>query len=155
MATDLKRIALVSEIIGGAGIIISVLYLGYQVSQNTVNIQAANALLISSEINALRLPRIESAELNDLIQKGQSDIGSLSEGDRGRFFSYALNRFAFLENVLFMEEEGLLPTGFATPLIRGFCGSLNSPGYRNIWENSARPYFSERLGKYLEECFSE
>jgi hypothetical protein len=155
MKRDLKKIALFAEIVGGTGIIISVLYLAYQVSQNTANIQAANALSISSEITALRQPSIENAELNDLIRKGRSDSDALTDGERRRFFSHALNRFAILENILFMEGEGLLPEGFAPPLINGFCGSLNGPGYRVIWEESAKPFFSTRLRTYLEKCFSD
>ena len=72
MAVDLKKWALLAEILGGIGIIISVMYLGYQVSQNTTNIQAANALLISSETIASRQSLIDDAELSDLVLKGRS-----------------------------------------------------------------------------------
>lgn len=154
MKRDLEKLALIAEIIGGTGIIVSVLYLAYQVSQNTANIRAANALAVSSEITALRLPTIENAELNDLIQQGRLDLDALTDSERSRFFSYTLNRFALLENILFMEEEGLLPADFAPPLINGTCGALNWPGYRGIWEDAAKPFFSTRMRDYLEECFA-
>jgi hypothetical protein len=157
MAVDLKKWALLAEIFGGVGIIISVLYLGYQVSENTTNIQAANALSISSETMASRQSLIDDADLADLVLKGRSetDRDVLTGNERFRFFAYTLNRLTIWENLLLMNKQGLLPHGFFGPLDSGHCVNFRQPGYRFVWQGFARNYFSDDLKKRVDECFAD
>ena len=89
MAVDLKKWALLAEIVGGIGIVISVLYLAYEVSRNTTNIQAANALAISSETMGIRSQQVENNALNELILKA-SNLDALTVSERNQFFAHTL-----------------------------------------------------------------
>jgi hypothetical protein len=151
---DLKKLALVAEIVGGIGIVISVLYLAYEISQNTANLKAANAMSFATEINARRFARVENGELDALIQKGQTELDSLTDEERSRFFSYVLVRFTLLDNFLYMDDSDLLPPEYADTILRGYCASLSSPGYRAIWASSLASFYSERLRNFMQECYA-
>ena len=64
----LEKLALLAEIVGGVGIVISVLYLAYEISQNTANIKATNAMSFSTAMNKRRFARVENGELDALIR---------------------------------------------------------------------------------------
>lgn len=156
MAVDLKKWALLAEIFGGIGIIISVLYLAYQVSQNTTNIQAANALAISSETMASRQSHIDDAELSELIMKGrrETDRSTLTDTERFRFFSHTMNRLTIWENLLLMHEQDLLPDGFFEPLDFGHCDNFRQPGYRFLWNDILNDFFSDQLKERVDICLA-
>ena len=152
MTTDLKKLGLFAEITGAAGIIISMLYLGYQVSQNTANIQAANALAISSELSAHRAVHIENRDAHDLIYKAWTDYDSLDDSEKTRFTAYALNRISIWENLVLMDNEGLLPEGFAEPAEASICALMNLPAFRSVWKEWAVEYSSAQLTKRVDAC---
>ena len=64
---------------------ISVLYLAYELSRNTTNVQAANTLVISSQTMEVRSQQIENTELNEIILKA-SDLDAMRASERNRFF---------------------------------------------------------------------
>ena len=149
---DLKKFALIAEIIGGAGIIVSMIYLAYQVSQNTANLQVANALAISSELNSVRALHIENREAHEFIYKAWTDYESLDESERFRFTAYALHRFSVWENLVLMEEEGLLPEGFGDLTGESLCTLMRSPAFVSVWERSGGDYRTRQLVERVEAC---
>ena len=58
-----------------------------------------------------------------------------------------------LENLLYLEDGGLLPEGFADSILPGYCASLSAPGYRAIWTASLADFHSERLRNFIEKCY--
>ena len=151
MAVDLKKGALIAEIIGGIGIVISVLYLAYEVSRNTTNVQAANALAISSETMEIRSKQIENNVLNEIILKAV-DLDALTDSERNRFFAHTLNRLTLWENLLLMDNQNLLPDGFFEPLDAGYCANFRTSGYRAVWEAFPGDYFTDRLRARVAAC---
>ena len=151
MAVDLKKWALLAEIVGGIGIVVSVLYLAYEVSRNTTNVQAANALAISSQIMAIRSQRVENNELNELILKA-SEFDTLIGGERNRFFAHTLNRLSLWESLILMNRQDLLPDGFFAPLDRGHCTNFRTSGYRTVWNFFDGAYFTDQLRDRVAEC---
>jgi len=51
---NLKKMALIAEVLGGVGIIISILYLAYEVSQNSESVELSHHLTLSDQYLALR-----------------------------------------------------------------------------------------------------
>jgi len=51
---NLKKMALIAEVLGGVGIIISILYLAYVVSQNSESVELSHHLTLSDQYLALR-----------------------------------------------------------------------------------------------------
>ena len=151
MAVDLKKWALLAEIVGGIGIVVSVLYLAFEVSRNTTNVQAANALAISSETMQVRSQQVENDDLNELIGKA-SNLDALTANERNRFFVHTLNRLTLWENLLLMDNQDLLPEEFFAPLDEGYCANFRTSGYRAVWELFPGAYFTDRLHDRVAKC---
>jgi len=154
MTVDLKKWALLSEIVGGLGIVVSVLYLAFEVSRNTTNVQAANALAISSETMEIRSQQVENDELNELIGKA-IDLDALTANERNRFFVHTLNRLTLWENLLLMDNQDLLPEEFFAPLDSGYCANFRTSGYRAVWDAFPGDYFTNRLRDRVAKCLED
>ena len=151
MAVDLKKWALLAEIVGGIGIVVSVLYLAFEVSRNTTNVQASNALAISSETMEIRSLQVEDDEFNELIGNA-IDLDALTANERNRFFVHSLNRLTLWENLLLLDNQNLLPDGFFEPLDAGYCANFRTSGYRAVWEAFPGDYFTDRLRDRVAAC---
>jgi len=152
MPINVKKLGVLAETVGAAGIMISMIYLAYQVSQNTANIQAANALAISSELIGIRSLHTENREWHEFAYKAWTEYDSLDEAERSRFTAYALNRFAVWENIVLMDNENLLPDGFVGPAEAGLCAHMNWGAYRLVWDDWAVEFSSAQLIERVEAC---
>ena len=153
MTINVKKLGVLAEIVGAAGIMVSMIYLAYQVTQNTANIQAANALAISSELIGNRSLHMENREWHELAYRAWTDYDSLDEVERSRFTAYALNRFAIWENLVLMDNEKLLPDGFVGPAEAGLCAHMKWGAYSSVWEDWAFEFSSAQLVERVEACF--
>ncbi|NIP50840.1 MAG: hypothetical protein GWN81_02385, partial [Phycisphaerae bacterium] len=81
---NLKKTALLAEIIGGAGIIVSILYLALEVSENTKNTQISNHLALIEQNSEFRYLRMASPDLVEIALQGSSNAGNLSAVDQRR-----------------------------------------------------------------------
>ena len=153
MTISVKKLGLLAETVGAIGIMISMIYLAYQVSQNTANIQAANALAISSELSAIRSLHTNNREWHEFAYKAWTDYDSLNDAEKSRFTAYALNRFAVWENLVFMDNENLLPDGFVGPAEAGLCAHMTWGAYRPIWDGWAIEFSSAQLVERVNACF--
>ena len=77
----LKQAALLAEIIGGLGIIISILYLAFEVSEGADSQAVANHLALTERLNGLNTSVLANNELADLIANSRSDVSSLTPGE--------------------------------------------------------------------------
>ena len=116
---------------------------------------SSNAMSYSAEMNATRLLRVEDGELDKIVRIGQQQLDSLSEDETSRFYSYVLVRISSLENLLYMEEQGLFPDGYADALLPGYCASLRAPSYRTIWADALSSFSSERMRIFMAECYAD
>ena len=154
MNIDLKKSALVAEIVGGVGIIVSILYLAFEVSQNTANTKAANSLAILSEENALREMLIENPEFVEVLRIGNEDLASLSATDSERFVSYFASYLTLWETAALMEREDLLPEGVWGGINNGYCLYLNRDGFRIVWQEIAQDLLSPEFSSVVDACYN-
>ena len=105
-----EAIGAVAEVVGAAGVIASLLYLGIQIRQSTRTEQARAYQDIFSGFTAQNLEMF-GAENIDLIISGMRDFNSLSGGDRLRFDHLMMGYFNVLEATIFSNSAFLLGDG--------------------------------------------
>ena len=72
-------VSAIAEVLGAAGVIITVIYLAVQIRQNTRFVQGATEqTLMSQEIDVYTLMATHA----DVYQRGCDDLASLSKADR-------------------------------------------------------------------------
>lgn len=132
--------ALVAEILGGIGIIVSILYLAYEVSQNTETQALTNHLTLASQIADLRHVIVQDAELIRIVQDGHRNFASLGEIDRARYNEIVSGWLDVWQNALQMAKAGQLDSQELDGWGRAICFAVSQDGGKHAW-SSVRIYY--------------
>jgi hypothetical protein len=147
-------IGAIGEIVGAAGVILTLAYLAVQIRQNTEETrsgQTQDLISANSEANYLM---VTDKELADLIQAGMADPSALSDSDQFRFNLFwfaAYNRFDFAYHQYSrgrLDPELWEKMDYEIPLY------LSLPGSHAWWERD-KPRFSRKFVEYVEKRLSE
>ena len=110
MKLSLERFALIAEIVGGFAVIVSVIYLAYEVRQNT----AATRSLTHHEIFDSTLDVNQSiandADLADIFARSRTGYVELNEAEKFRLFLTFVNYFNMWDAAYTNHQNGLLET---------------------------------------------
>ena len=90
--------ALIAEVLGGIGIIVSILYLAYEVSQNSENMGLSHHLTLSNQFLELRQSVMENDNLAKIIAEGNSGFATLEPFEQLQFESYLTSMWDIWEN---------------------------------------------------------
>ncbi len=141
-------IGAVGEVGGAIAVVVSVLYLAFQVRQNTTHSRAYSQRDMLTEITQDILGvSLEPA----LMRRGLSDFASFSADDKVRFSGYLVTHIARFEANLRLYRSGLMDEvlfrahrAFALTL-------LTTPGGAQWWAYWKRN-FSEDIRAYLDDA---
>lgn len=139
----LSEMAHLAEIIGGIGIVASLIFVGMQVRENTLLIGVNSDQTVDTQNLALNVAVAESADLADILVRGEADRESLSDVEKKRFDNYSFSRFGSYENVVGIFERGLMTQSDFDIWSRHFNDRFNRPGYRQFWIEYRDGYFPE------------
>ena len=95
---NLKKVALLAEVVGGLGIIISIVYLAFEVSDSSDAQLVANQLALAGRTQELNSLIVENAELGDLIAKSRLGVSALTPGQREQVNMYVYSKMAIWED---------------------------------------------------------
>ena len=82
---DWSAISGIAETVSAIGVIASLLYVGYQIRENTVATERSNARQTASDHARVILSFVENEEMADLRLRGLDDLERLSTVERYRF----------------------------------------------------------------------
>jgi len=141
----------ISEAIGAAGVIASLLYLAVQVRAGT------RASAIESKLAANRVytdflgSLIQSPELNRLLVQGREDLASLSsQDDYYRFSNLALQSFSHFSAMYFQYRQGRLSESDWFESLSVIRYWLRGAGCRAWWEKLGRHMFGTEFVSFIE-----
>jgi len=130
----LEQAYFLSEIIGVIAVVISLIYVGLQVKQNTHVVRLNTVHNIAEgqrECNALMAA---NGDLCEVIFKGMQDAESVSGAEKMRFYILAHVIFRPLEDAYFQYQEGALEEKQWQALSRQFINFIKLPGLLTYWE---------------------
>ncbi len=125
-----------------AGVIAGLIFLGYEVRQNTLQLRAEASYSISESMNAMNADLYGDARLAQTLLQGEQDFASLTEVERAQFVAFQFSRINLAEYILELEGEGVsdLHIRYVDFLVADY---QSKPGLRdfmisieNIWAGS-------------------
>lgn len=153
---NLKKWALVAEVLGGIGIIVSIIYLAVEVSQNSANTEVRNHLAIVDQIQELRTAVIESEEFADIRLRGDAGLANLDENERLRYRNWAFNSLDLWESTLIMYMRGGTSEQVWTVYNSGWCSSLRkSLGLQEVFLDLQDTSFAEEFAVHVNNCLDQ
>ena len=157
----LKDVADLANLIAAVGVIISLLFLAYEVNQNTEESRAANRHDVATALRELTLARAQSPTLSTALAAVNSGL-QLTPDQQAQYIAYFYAVIKSIEEAYFQYREGRLDEAYFESRVAGLMGPyfLSSEIGRNIFEETKQSgeltaEFVEVLDAKLAERNSE
>jgi len=149
--SKLERYAHIAEIAGAITVVLSVLYLGYEIRRNTATAEVASAqnlMALDQQMSTwLMDPRISS-----IVVKARNDLASLSEEERETFRIVVWSGLGIWEHAYFSHEMGIVDVHSWTIWNTSICTWMERSwleiDYLELSEENFRPGFL----KHVDTC---
>ena len=140
---ELKKWAYLAEIGSAIAVVLSLLYVGYELNQNTNAVRASNWQALLDYAAAADMVVLQNADVASIVVKGESNYNDLPEEEKYRFDMYALNLFNYFEAAHLYHQQGLLGDDVWELVDITSVSFLETAGYREYWERSRNKYVPE------------
>jgi hypothetical protein len=105
---DLENIAHIAEIASSIAVIVSLIYVGVQVRQNTRALKATTYNAATANSLAILAPMYSNAEFTEFLSRAQSAGAVLTPAEKLRFHMLLLMAFRHWDNLYFQFRSGAL-----------------------------------------------
>lgn len=150
----LDTLARLGEFLGGAAVLVSLIYLAIQIRQgnrqvehNTRSLEIATYQSITSDLNQFRALLVTHPDLGRIYLQGLREPGALSGEEQFRFRGLMQTLFGNLELMYRVRQAGLLRLDSQDATLLGVAVS---PGAREWWKQARYLYGSE-FQRYVDE----
>lgn len=136
MIRDWKTIA---ELIGITAVVASLVFVGYEIRQNTSQLRTDGARSVTEMVNHLNAGIFSDATLAGIVKQGAQNFESLNDIERAQFESYQFARLNVADYIMDLEREGVSDLNFryVDYLVREF---NNKPGLQAFIRSHAKTY---------------
>ena len=138
----LENLGNLGDFLGGIGVVVTLLYLAKQISQNTrqLKLDAESAKTIAFEGTNSDISRwiqeiVSNRDVAEVWDKGLKDIDQLDEIDRLRF-NYLGMQLLQAWQIVYRRAEQVENQELWTTTLLYFRMYYRSPGFRTLWETS-------------------
>jgi hypothetical protein len=143
----LEKWALIAEIIGGVAVVFSLIYVGFQVAQNTqairINtVQQSLSWILNESEHILLYEDLRETMLTD-------DLTSLSPTDRQQHDVQRLTMLRVFEYQHFLYAEGQLDDGMWLGLKQRMMDFGSQENLRIVWDER-KTWFNPRFREFME-----
>ena len=131
---DWEQLGAIGEIAGAIGVILSMLYLSRQITENTKFTKLSTHNETMSKFMDVMIANAQNRELSSVIVRGMKDPHSLDEVEMTMFAQRLAVYFMAWFNAHHQYSGGLLEREFWETCERDIAGVMRSPGYVFCWE---------------------
>lgn len=146
----LENLGNLGDFIGGIAVVVTLVYLAFQIRHNTTSVEAAAVQSASQAFADVVESFARDPELTRIYIAGTKDFGALSSEERQRFAAIMgamLHRF---EGLVILSDRGLLPPRSWDGAVNRLRGAFALPGTLDWW-GRGKDMFNPRLQSWVEE----
>ena len=145
----------IGEIVGAAGVIVSLLYLASQVRNNSRQLRHASAQAVLDKLNGLIGQLAFTAGAGDIWTRGLSGLDALNDDEElVRFSSMLLQAFWAYEEVLHYRRAGLIEDWAWTHARAPVEHFMRTPGFQEWWK-LRKDWFGEDFQAFVGDRIPE
>ena len=141
--------ASLAEIISAAAVVLSLLYVGAELSGNTKAVEAATLLEVNRIAREHLLVGWTDADATRIETTGDQDPSLLDPLDQQRYFWSVRSFWLGMQTVFRQHELGLLPDEEWQVYYEVICSNIEAPGKRSLWTGK---FFIPDFVKVVEAC---
>lgn len=135
---DWNAVSAIAEVAGVVAVVVSLLYVGFQVRQNTMQLKYDNLLETVRGTLETNWYYHRNNEAFDVFQRGVKSFDALAPRDQAHFHTIIVDLSFYLEMVRNMERAGLMDKTALDTNARFLSGILITPGGREWLEFAHR-----------------
>lgn len=145
-----EALGAMGEIVGAAGVIVSLLYLASQVRNNSRQLRHASAQAVLDKLNGLIGQLAFTSGAGDLWTRGLSGLDALRDDEEiVRFSSMLLQAFWAYEEVLHYRRAGLVEDWAWTHAKAPVEHFMRTPGFQEWWR-LRKDWFGEEFRAHVD-----
>lgn len=145
----LNDLANIGQVIGAIAVVISLIYVAYQIRQNTSAVRAATAQSVHEHFANWYNSFACDPSLPQIALKGLKDYGSLADADKARFVATFMAFLSYSQNAFLKWRQGLLEPSLWLGWEQVIMNLVCSPGGKGLWKE--RSYlFGEEFRRHVE-----
>ena len=152
---DINAAANIAEIAGGIAILVSLIYVGYQIRQSN-RIASATALqsVLTGHAERISVINIQHAEGEDATWRGYKSWNDLSIRDKRLFNNQMVTNILQVQNVIQFYEKGLVTAVDYEAWLTYIASIVITPGGKKWWQTS-KVMFTPTIVAALDQFIAE
>ena len=139
------------DFIGGFGVVVTVIYLAYQVRQNTASTRSATYQSVVADVSEWTLQLGLNPESARIYITGIEKLETLSREERAQFNFILASVIRHFENIHFQYLSGAIDHDIWDGWSSRILGVLGKPGVK-IWWDSQKSVFSNDFQSFVDEA---
>jgi len=143
MGLTLQDWAGIAEIVGVFGLVVSLVFLIKQISDNTRSVRVAAAHDASTALQAWYLKTGTNPQACSIMRRGFRDPSALSAEERHQFVILFHGVLLALQNGYFLGQEGALDRSLQTAITETVLSVKDQPGFKYYWEQRQSMFIEE------------
>lgn len=149
----LSDLANLAEIIGAVVIVISLIYVGRELKENTAAIQASSLQSITNASSTSMLAVVENGEFAEIRLQGDRDPSQLSDVERLRYILYQRQMWLHFQNVWTQWQLGVLSDEVWAGYEQVICGDLvETQARKNWWKDNHAYALAADFSRLIHDC---
>ena len=149
MRLKLSEWASVAEIIGAIAVIVSLVYVGYQVNDNTSAIRSAAANDASVAMQTWYLEMGSNREASDMWFNAMTSPDPLPTHDEFQFMMMMHAVLLGMQNSYLLSQEGTIDPEFREAITTAIVAVKDLPGMGRYWRQR-RGFFHSGFAEYID-----
>ena len=149
-----EELGAIAELIGGIGVVLSLIYVSRQIKINTQAVRSANATTTQSNFQQLARFLYEDREGCELILRAMNGTGDLSPHERLAAYAYFFDFMKTAELSYLNFLRGNLDEDFWNASLTFYKAYFTTPGFREYWslrKLAFVPEFQAAMDTWLAE----
>ena len=151
----LDQIANIAEICAALLVIVSLIYVGLQIRQNTKAVRLSTAHNITEEFRDNYAAIAQQGDLAEIYLKGLVDVDSLNPTEQMRFYLHLHGLFRAFENAYYQKSEGALDPRVWKGINQQFVFLKDRPGFQTYWGDREKWYSDDFQSYYNDHILAQ
>ena len=153
MKLKLSEIASIAEIVGAIAVVISLIYVGFQLNDSTRAVRSATANEISTAMSAWYVNVGSSEQASRVFFDGMTNPESLSRHEMTQYIYMTHGMFLEYQAAFYLSQEGTLDLKLRESLVNTVAGVREMPGFLTYWEQR-QALFEPGFRRFVDESIA-
>ena len=154
MRVKLTEWASIAEIIGAGAVVVSLLYVGLQVNDNTSAIRSTAANDATVTLQAWYLEMGTNRQAGDVWFNAITSQEPLDTHDEFQFIMSMHSAMMGMQNSFLLSQEGTIDTEFREATTRAIVAVKDLPGMDRYWRQR-RQFFHSAFAEYVDDLLAQ